>query len=107
MGWRYRRTEGVLFRGEVKPQGKASVTVKTKVDESVALTPTIRFGIIAVKREFITRDDLDRGMRIQLEEDIDGKQHRLIGRILFDLGLLTLGQIEEVLTVLFDDRPKS
>ena len=83
------------------------MTVKTKVDESVALTPTIRFGIIAVKREFITRDDLDRGMRIQLEEDIDGKQHRLIGRILFDLGLLTLGQIEEVLTVLFDDRPKS
>ena len=81
----------------------AGVTVKTKVDESIALTPTIRFGIIAVRKQFIAREDLDKAMRIQLEEDIYGKQHRLIGRILFDLGLITIGQIEEVLTELFAD----
>jgi len=78
--------------------------VKTKVDESIALTPTIRFGIIAVRNGFITRDDLDKAMRCQLKEDIDGKRHRLIGRILFDFGLITIGQIEEVLIELFADR---
>ena len=46
--------------------------------------------------------DLDRALRRQLEDDLDGREHRLIGRILFELELLTVLQIEEILNELLE-----
>ena len=56
-----------------------------------------RFGVTAVEKGFITKDQLFEALRMQITEEIEKKQHRLIGRILYDMELLTLSQIEEVL----------
>ena len=57
-----------------------------------------RFGATAVAKGFITIDQLMEALQIQVTENIEERKHRLIGRILFDLGFLTLPQIDEVLT---------
>ncbi len=64
-----------------------------------------RFGIIAVRKGFITPEQLVEALAIQLKGDMEGKPHRLIGSILFDQGHLTIEQIKEGLRAL--DRPFS
>jgi hypothetical protein len=56
-----------------------------------------RFGFIAVKKGFITADQLIEAFKIQVMEEIEKEKHRLIGAILFEQGYITLDQIEEVL----------
>ena len=56
-----------------------------------------RFGVTAVEKGFITKDQLFEALRMQITEEIEKKEHRLIGRILYDMGLLTLSQIDDVL----------
>jgi hypothetical protein len=56
-----------------------------------------RFGVIAVEKGFITKEQLFEALRIQVEEDLLGTSHRLIGHILIALGYLTHEQAEEVL----------
>ena len=56
-----------------------------------------RFGATAVAKGFITIDQLMEALQIQVTENIEERKHRLIGRILFDQGFLTLPQIDEVL----------
>ena len=55
------------------------------------------FGTTAVGKGFITFDQLMEALEIQEREDMEGKKHRLIGTIFFDMGFMTLPQIEEVL----------
>jgi hypothetical protein len=55
-----------------------------------------RFGAVAAEKGFITIDQLLDALEIQVREDLAGIKHRLIGRILFDLGFLNLQQINEV-----------
>jgi hypothetical protein len=56
-----------------------------------------RFGVIAIDKGFITKDQLVDALRIQVEEDLSGKSHSLIGVILIRLGHLTREQAEEIL----------
>jgi hypothetical protein len=56
-----------------------------------------RFGTIAVEKGFITVDQLTEALNIQAREDVAGKKHRLIGRILVDLRLMTNSQVNEIL----------
>ena len=56
-----------------------------------------RFGVTAVEKELITLDQLFDAMKIQLTEEIEKGEHRLIGTILFDMGVLSPPQIDEVL----------
>jgi hypothetical protein len=56
-----------------------------------------RFGIIAVEKNLITADELIDALKIQVMEDIERGQHRLLGRILLEQGLITVQQIDEVL----------
>ena len=56
-----------------------------------------RFGTIAVEKGFITVSQLMDALEIQVREDVAGVKHRLIGRILYHLGFLTIPQIEQVL----------
>jgi hypothetical protein len=60
-----------------------------------------RFGINAIDKGFITADDLVKGLTVQVGEDIRKVPHRLLGKILFDMGLMTAQQIEEVLSGIF------
>ncbi len=56
-----------------------------------------RFGVTAVEKGFITLEQLFDAMKIQLTEEIEKREHRLLGTILFDMGVLTPPQIDEVL----------
>lgn len=55
------------------------------------------FGTKALEKGFVTFDQLMRALEIQKREYIDWNGNRPIGMILFDMGLVTLSQIEEVL----------
>jgi predicted metal-dependent hydrolase len=56
-----------------------------------------RFGVIAVEKGFITKEQLFEALKIQIEEELQNKQHNLIGLILIELGYLTHDQADEIL----------
>lgn len=56
-----------------------------------------RFGVIAVKNGFITPEQLIDALEIQVLEELNGKKRRLIGKILYEKGYITMPQIAEVL----------
>jgi tRNA U34 5-methylaminomethyl-2-thiouridine-forming methyltransferase MnmC len=59
-----------------------------------------RFGLIAVEKGYIKPDHLIEALKTQVVEDMEKGEHRLVGRILLEHGLLTTVQIEEILDVL-------
>ena len=60
-----------------------------------------QFGIIAIENGFITAENLIETLKIQVEEEIQNKTHRLIGEILLDKGYITPTQIQDVLDGIF------
>jgi hypothetical protein len=56
-----------------------------------------RFGTVAVEKEFITPENLYTAIKVQIMENFDSYNHRLIGQILVKLGYMTTEQLEEVL----------
>lgn len=56
-----------------------------------------RFGVVAIEKGFITLENLIEAMEIQVKEDLDGSEHRLIGQILWERGFISAEQINEVL----------
>jgi hypothetical protein len=62
------------------------------------------FGVVAVQKEFIAKDEIRKALEIQLNEDFSIGKHRLIGTILLDEGLITRTQFDEVLHILLTTR---
>ena len=58
----------------------------------------LRFGVVAVGKEFITVEQLLEAMSVQIEEDVGRKKHRPIGKILLSMGDMNPPQLNEVLT---------
>lgn len=56
-----------------------------------------RFGSIAVKKGFITSEQLIETLSIQATENVENNKHRIIGTILREKGYLTIDQINEIL----------
>jgi len=56
-----------------------------------------RFGAVAVRKGFVTLEQVKQAMSDQLEDDAAGREHRLLGSILYDHGYMTEDQIEMVL----------
>ena len=56
-----------------------------------------RFGAMAIDKGFITLENLLEAIEIQIHENMDGSDHRLIGQILWEKGYITSEQINEVL----------
>jgi len=56
-----------------------------------------RFGVTAVKKGFITSDQLVEALAIQVAEDIATGDHDLVGKILFKQGIITMEQIDAIL----------
>ena len=56
-----------------------------------------RFGVTAVKKGYINSDQLVEALAIQIAEDISTGDHDLVGKILFEQGIITMEQIDEVL----------
>lgn len=59
-----------------------------------------RFGHIAVEKGYITTDQLKSALNIQVDENIAGVEHRLLGTILFEKDWMSSEQIEVVLNLL-------
>jgi hypothetical protein len=56
-----------------------------------------RFGAVAVHQGFVTMEEVKTAISEQVDDDIGGREHRLLGSILYDKGLITEHQIEVVL----------
>lgn len=56
-----------------------------------------RFGVYAVEKEFITPAQLVAAIKEQLLDDVELGEHRLVGRILVEQGIMTMEQVDEVL----------
>jgi BMFP domain-containing protein YqiC len=67
-------------------------------------TIEIRFGIAAIDKGFITAEQLIEALRTQIIGDIEQKDHKLIGTILLEMGLVTREQIDEVVKELANKR---
>jgi len=61
-----------------------------------------RFGNIAIDMGFLTLNELINALEIQVQEEIDRGERRLIGQILLELKVMTSDQIKQVLANLFD-----
>ena len=59
-----------------------------------------RFGVVAVQKGFITPDQLFKALKVQVQDDLEKGDHRLLGEILFDEGVMTWTQVGEVLETL-------
>jgi hypothetical protein len=56
-----------------------------------------RFGAVAIDKGFISLEQLFEAMKIQISENMEGAEHRLIGQILWEKGYISSDQINEVL----------
>lgn len=56
-----------------------------------------RFGTIAIEKGFITQEQLFEVLKIQVSDELEGNERRLVGQILYDKGHITTDQIDEVL----------
>jgi len=56
-----------------------------------------RFGTVAVEMGIISTEQVLHAMNIQIKEDIEIGEHRLIGTILVEMSAMTRKQVEEVL----------
>ncbi len=70
------------------------------IDKEISEKYCIRFGIIAVEKKIITADQLKEALAEQADDKISHRPHRLIGRILFEKGWMTVEQINMVLNEL-------
>jgi hypothetical protein len=59
-----------------------------------------RFGVIAVEEGFISPAQLFKAMATQVEDDLNGRPHRLIGEILQQQGTMTWAEVGIVLMAL-------
>jgi len=59
-----------------------------------------RFGVVAVQKGFITPDQLFKALKVQVQDDLEQGDHRLLGEILQGEGVMTWTQIGEVLETL-------
>lgn len=56
-----------------------------------------RFGAIAVRKGFVSLEEVKSAISEQIDDDINGREHRLLGTILYDNGFITEYQIDIVL----------
>ena len=55
-----------------------------------------RFGTVAIEKGFVEPEHMFEAMEIQILENLEGSEHRLIGQILWEKGYITTQQIDEV-----------
>ena len=58
---------------------------------------TYRFGAIAVSRNFVTLEQVQRALAEQMEDDVMRRPHRRLGKILLEKNLITEEQMKSIL----------
>jgi len=61
-----------------------------------------RFGQIAVNMGYISESQLKEALCQQVDENLSGKKHRLLGTILFEKGWMSSDQVEEAMNTLLE-----
>ncbi len=70
------------------------------IDEDISRKYCSRFGVISVRKGFVTADQLKAALMEQADDNVSGRPHRLIGRIFFEKSWMTDEQIDVVLNEL-------
>ncbi len=65
-----------------------------------------RFGTIAIELGYLNRQQLMQALDEQVDDDLSGRPHRVVGAICFDHGWMTPGEIDKVLNAMFAARNK-
>jgi len=73
----------------------------TDIEKELSQKYCPRFGQIAVDKGYVTSEQVKKAVSEQIDDDMAGRPHRLIGRIFLDNGAMTPRQIELVLNELF------
>ncbi len=60
-----------------------------------------RFGQLAVEMEYVTPEQLKQALADQVDDNLTGRQHRILGTIFFEKGWMTPGQVESVVKRMF------
>lgn len=71
------------------------------VDKELSKKYCPRFAQIAVEMSLVTPNQVKEALAEQLDDDLLNRPHRLIGRILLELGWMKPEQVELVLNELF------
>jgi len=77
-----------------------------EIDWKISNKYNLRFGQIAMKKGYVTSEQVKQGLLEQLDDSSKNRPHRVIGRILFDNRWMTPSQIEDVLIELFNGKKK-
>ncbi|MFH1350266.1 MAG: hypothetical protein ABII26_04940 [Pseudomonadota bacterium] len=67
----------------------------------------IRFGMVAVRKGYVTPDQIVEAFEIQMAEDLSKGKHNPIGMILVNLGIITKLQLDEILEILKTEKSTS
>lgn len=57
-----------------------------------------RFGSIAVSRKYVTLEQVQQALIIQVDDNVNGRKHRLLGDILLENNWITDEQVESILS---------
>jgi len=72
-----------------------------EIDRELSAKYCPRFGQIAVDMGYVADADVKAALSEQIDDDLAGRAHRLIGRIFLDKGLMSPTQIDTVMHELF------
>ncbi len=57
----------------------------------------VRFGSIAFQRGYVTKEQIQQALALQVEENVSGKTHRRLGMIFREKGWITKEQEKSIL----------
>ena len=66
-----------------------------------------RFGFIAVRKGFVTSEQVSKVLGVQVEENILTEKHRKTGEIMVDMGFMNTSQVDEVLEQMSKKPPEN
>lgn len=81
--------------------------MKERFDQGITKKYSPRFGNMAVDLGFITPEQLKAALSEQVDDEVSGNPHRVIGSIFFEKGWMTYQEIEKVLKELFKEIKKT
>ena len=59
------------------------------------------FGEVALEKKFVTPDQLYEALTLQARAKVEGRDEKLLGQILLELGHMNEDQVRQVLDVLY------
>ena len=80
--------------------------MNNNIDKQLSKKYCHRFGKIAVEKGFISEEQLKEAISEQLDDDLSGRPHKMIGMILFEKNIMTSQKIDIVLNDLFKKKEK-